>query len=251
LKAVIDIIYAGHILETAFQLKKFLLTQKSCILSMETSKTSTLEEISQKLRDNIELYFWKGRGNRQTFREEIKKLVADGELTKEEYNYLLKNERRVLVKTQLIHLIPELQSQDVIEKTLKHLSNVVYSKKFKEAETRKEALENQLLSQISEHLHSTLHPKVTTVSEAFSFIRSLIEESADLSKEYLKISNQLLEMRDVFLEQGKSPMLLHDLEKMSTKLIFAAKSNDPTDQPTKEELTSMLNDIQISSGVSQ
>ncbi len=216
---------------------------------METSRTSTIDEISQKLKDNIALYYWNGRGNRQTFREDVKKLVTNEILTKEEYNYLLKNERRVLVKTQLIHLIPELQSQEVIEKTLKHLSNVVFSKKYKEAETRKETLENQLLSQISDHLHSTLHPKVTTVNEAFSFIRSLIEESSDLSREYMKISNQLLEIRDVFLEQGKSPMLLHDLEKMSTKMIFASKSNEPNDQPTKEELITMLNDIQISSGV--
>jgi hypothetical protein len=218
---------------------------------METAKTSTLEEISQKLKDNIALHYWRGRGNRQSFREDVKKLVANDILTKDEYNYLLKNERRVLVKTQLIHLIPELQSQEVVEKTLKHLSNVVFSKKYKEAETRKESLENQLLTQISEHMHETLHPKVTTVNEAFSFIRSLIEESVNLSQEYLKISNQLLEIRDVFLEQGKSSMLLHDLEKMSTKLIFASKSNDPTDQPTKEELISLLNEIQISSGVSQ
>ncbi|MCE7741639.1 MAG: hypothetical protein GOP50_04210 [Candidatus Heimdallarchaeota archaeon] len=218
---------------------------------MDTSRTSTLDEISQKLKDNIALNYWKGRGNRQTFREDVKKLVANEILTKDEYNYLLKNERRVLVKTQLIHLIPELQSQEVVEKTLKHLSNVVFSKKYKEAETRKEELENQLISQISEHLHSTLHPKVTTINEAFSFIKSLIEESSDLTKEYLKISNQLLEIRDVFLEQGKSPMLLHDLEKLSTKMIFASKSNEPAEQPTKEELISILTDIQISSGVSQ
>lgn len=218
---------------------------------MDISKTSTLDEIVQKLKDNIAGYYWKGRGNRQSFREDIKNLVNNEILTKDEYNYLLKNERRVLVKTQLIHLIPELQSQDVIEKTLKHLSNVIFNKKYKEAETRKETLENQLLSQISEHLNSTLHPKVTTINEAFTFIRSLIEESSDLSQEYLKISNQLLEIRDVFLEQGKSPMLLHELEKMSTKLIFASKSNNPEDQPKKEELISMLNDIQINSGVSQ
>ncbi len=217
---------------------------------MDASRTSMLDEISQKLKDNIALYYWKGRGNRQTFREEVKKLVSDEILTKDEYNYLLKNERRVLVKTQLIHLIPELQSQEVVEKTLKHLTNVVFGKKYKEAETRKEDLENHLVSQISEHLHSTLRPNVSTVSEAFSFIRSIIEESADLSHEYLKISNQLLEIRDVFLEQGKSPMLLHEIEKMSTKMIFASKSNDPNDQHTKEELISKLNEIQISSGVS-
>lgn len=218
---------------------------------MDTDKTSTLEDISQKLKDNIAMYYWKGRGNRQSFREDVKSLVANEILTKDEYNYLLKNERRVLVKTQLIHLIPELQSQEVVEKTLKHLSNVVFNKKYKEAETRKESLENKLVTQISEHLYSTLHPNVTTVNEAFAFIRSLVEESTDLSQEYLKISNQLLEIRDVFLEQGKSSMLLHDLEKMSTKLIFASKSNNPDDKPTKEELIAQLNDIQISSGVSQ
>ena len=217
---------------------------------MDTVKTSTLEDITQKLKENIPLYYWNGRGNRQSFRDDVKKLVSNEILTKDEYNYLLKNERRVLVKIQLIHLIPELQSQEVIEKTLKHLSNVVFNKKYKEAETRKENLENQLISQISEHLHTTLHPQVTTVPDAFSFIKSLIEESSDLSKEYLKISNQLLEIRDVFLEQGKSPMLLHEIEKMSTKLIFASKSTAETDQPTKEELITMINEIQINAGVS-
>jgi hypothetical protein len=217
---------------------------------MENAKTSTLEEISQKLKDFIPRHYWNGRGNRQSFRDDVKKLVTEEKLSKDEYNYLLKNERRVLVKTQLIHLIPELQSQEVVEKTLKHLSNVVFSKKYKEAETRKEELENQLVSQIADHLHSTLNPKATSTNDAFSFIRNLIEGSSNLSQEYLKISNQLLEIRDVLLEQGKSPMILHGLEKMSTKLIFAAKSNDPTDQPTKDELLKLISDIQIDSEIS-
>ena len=66
---------------------------------MDTTKTSMLDEIAQKLRENIETSYWNGRGNRQSFRESVKQLVTDGKLTKDEYNYLLKNERRVLVKT--------------------------------------------------------------------------------------------------------------------------------------------------------
>ena len=218
---------------------------------MDSLKTSTLEEISQKLKENIDMYYWRGRGNRQSFREEVKKLVSTGIMTKDEYNYLLKNERRVLVKTQLIHLIPELQSQDVIENILKHLSNVIVGKKHKESETRKEELENQIIKQISEHMHLTLHPKTSNVKEVLKLIREIISDSNDLSKEYLKISNQLLEARDNLLEKGQGPMLLHEIEKMSTKMIFASKSNNPDEMPGKEELLNMLNEIQIGAGITE
>ncbi|MCE7746941.1 MAG: hypothetical protein GPJ51_00980 [Candidatus Heimdallarchaeota archaeon] len=216
---------------------------------MDATKTSTLDEIVLKLREHIEMSYWNGRGNRQTFREDVKKLVADEKLTKDEYNYLLKNERRVLVKTQLIHLIPELQSQDVFENTLKHLSNVVFGKKYKEAETKKGDLENQIIRQIAQHLNSTLHPQISTVNDGFGLIRHLISESVDISQELLKISNQLIEIRDALLEKGHNPMLLREIEQLSTKLIFASKSSNPEDIPSKEEILDMLNEIQISSGI--
>ena len=98
---------------------------------MESTKTSVLAEITEKLRENIEPSFWKGRGNRESFRKNVKELVVSGILSKDEYSYLLKNERRILVKTQLIHLIPELQSQEIIETTLKHLSNVILEKRVR------------------------------------------------------------------------------------------------------------------------
>lgn len=216
---------------------------------MDTPKTSILDEIALKLREHIDMSYWAGRGNRQSFREDVKKLVAEEKLTKDEYNYLLKNERRVLVKTQLIHLIPELQSQEVFENTLKHLSNVVFGKKYKEAETKKETLENQIIRQIAQHLNSTLHPQITTVTDGFGLIKHLINESPDISQELLKISNQLIEIRDALLEKGQSPMLLREIEQLSTKLVFASKSNNPEDIPSKEEILNMLNEIQISAGV--
>ncbi len=216
---------------------------------MDTVKTSTLDEIALKLREHIDMSYWAGRGNRQSFREDVKKLVAEEKLTKDEYNYLLKNERRVLVKTQLIHLIPELQSQEVFENTLKHLSNVVFGKKYKEAETKKGALENDIIRQIAQHLNATLHPQISTVNDGFGLIKHLINESPDISQELLKISNQLIEIRDALLEKGHSPMLLREIEQLSTKLVFASKSTNPDDIPSKEEILSMLNEIQISSGV--
>ena len=160
-----------------------------------------------------------------------------------------KNDRRILVKTQLIHLIPELQSQEVVENTLRHLSNVILEKIYKEGETRREEVERQILDQIASHLQSTFHPKIVTVKDAFTHLRQIIQESSDISQELIKISNQLLEVRDGLLEKGQSPMLLHEIDKLSTKLVFAAKSNNPDDIPSKSDLLNWLNDIQITSNV--
>ena len=215
---------------------------------METTKTSTLDEITEKLKDNLDGSFWKGRGNREMFREAVKNLVASEILTKDEYNYLLKNERRVLVKTQLIHLIPELQAQETVETTVKHLSSVIFEKKYREAETRREDIERQIIKQISDHLSSTFHPKVQSVKDAFTHIYQLIEESPDITKEFLKISNQLIEIRDGLLEKGHTPMLLHEIERLSTKLVFAAKSNKPEDIPSKETVLEWVNEIKANSG---
>ena len=216
---------------------------------MDTAKTSILDEIALKLREYIDMSYWAGRGNRQSFREDVKKLVSEEKLTKDEYNYLLKNERRVLVKTQLIHLIPELQSQEVFENTLKHLSNVVFGRRYKEAETKKGELENQIIRQIAQHLDSTLHPQISSVNDGFGLIKHLINESPDVSQELLKISNQLIEIRDALLEKGHSPMLIREIEQLSTKLVFASKSTNPDDIPSKVEILNMLNEIQISTGV--
>ncbi|MHA1259119.1 MAG: hypothetical protein ACTSSG_12330 [Candidatus Heimdallarchaeaceae archaeon] len=211
---------------------------------METSKVSMLDEITYKLKNHLDGSFWQGRGNRELFRESIKKLVSSEILSKEEYNYLLKNERRILVKTQLIHLIPELQSQEILETTVRHLSNVIFEKKYKEAETKREEVEKQIIDQISTHLHNTFHPKIQTAQDAFLHIKQLINESHDISKELLKISNQLLEIRDNLLEKGQSPLLLREIERLSTKLVFASKSKNPEDIPSKEELLEMITKIQ-------
>ena len=53
---------------------------------MDTVKTSTLDEIALKLREHIDMSYWNGRGNRQSFREDVKKLVAEEKLTKDEYH---------------------------------------------------------------------------------------------------------------------------------------------------------------------
>ncbi|MCG3215152.1 MAG: hypothetical protein KAS63_00395 [Candidatus Heimdallarchaeota archaeon] len=216
---------------------------------MEPIKTSILDEITEKLKSNLDASFWKGRGNREMFRETVKNLVASEILSKDEYNYLLKNERRVLVKTQLLHLIPELQSQEVIENTVRHLSSVILEKKYKEAETKREDIERQIINQISSHLNSTFHPKIITVKDAFSHMEQLIDESSDVSKELLKISNQLIVIRDSLLEKGHSSLLLHEIERLSTKLVFAAKSNNPEDIPSREEILNWINEVKKNSGV--
>ena len=212
---------------------------------MENTKTSMLAEITEKLRDNIEPSFWKGRGNRESFRKNVKQLVETGILTKDEYTYLLKNERRILVKTQLIHLIPELQSQEIIETTLKHLANVILEKRIQGAESRRAAVEKEILLQMNEHLHETYHPKITTGTDVFSILKQLIEESPDITQELIKISNHLLEVRDNLLESGQKAILLHEIDKISTRLVFAAKSNNPEDVPSKEDLLHLLNELQM------
>lgn len=212
---------------------------------MENTKTSMLAEITEKLRDNIEPSFWKGRGNRESFRKNVKQLVETGILTKDEYTYLLKNERRILVKTQLIHLIPELQSQEIIETTLKHLANVILEKRIQGAESRRGAVEKEILLQMNEHLHETYHPKITTGTDVFSILKQLIEESPDITQELIKISNHLLEVRDNLLESGQKAILLHEIDKISTRLVFAAKSNNPEDVPSKEDLLHLLNELQM------
>ena len=194
---------------------------------MESVKTSTLDEITTKFKENIEPSYWKGKGNREMFREAVKELVSSGILTKDEYNYFLKNERRVLVKTHLIHLIPELQSQEVLENTLRHLSSVILEKKHKEAEKMREETQRDIVNHVANHLHETFHAKANTIQDSFNLIELLIEQSQDVSNELVKISNQLIEVRDNLLEKGYSPMLLHEIEKLSAKFIFAAKSNNP------------------------
>ena len=65
------------------------------------------------------------------------------------------------------------------------------------------------------------------------------------NKELIKIANHLLEIRDNLLEKGHKATLLHELDKVSTRLIFAAKSNNPEDIPTKEELLNLLKELQV------
>ncbi|MHA1952892.1 MAG: hypothetical protein ACXAAM_00315 [Candidatus Heimdallarchaeaceae archaeon] len=216
---------------------------------MESVKTSILDEITYKLKENIDSSYWKGRGNRERFRESIKELVSSGILSKDEYSYFMKNERRVLVKTHLIHLIPELQSQEVLENTLRHLSSVILEKKHKETEKKREETQRDIINHIANHLNETFHPKISTIEDSFSMIELLIEQSRDISNELLKISNQLIEIRDNLLEKGHSPMLLHEIEKLSTKLVFAAKSNNPEDTPTKDDLIGWIKEIQQGSEI--
>ena len=199
---------------------------------MESVKTSILDEITYKLKENIDSSYWKGRGNREGFRESIKELVSSGILSKDEYSYFMKNERRVLVKTQ---------------NTLRHLSSVILEKKHKEAEKKRDETQRDIINHIANHLNETFHPKVSTIEDSFSLIELLIEQSQDISNELMKISNQLIEIRDNLLEKGHSPMLLHEIEKLSTKLVFAAKSNNPEDAPTKDDLISWIKEIQQSS----
>ena len=89
---------------------------------------------------------------------------------------------------------------------------------------------------------------IDELSNHTQFLQSMLKKDITID-ELLKISNQLIEIRDALLEKGHSPMLIREIEQLSTKLIFASKSNNPKDIPSKEEILNMLNEIQISSGI--
>ena len=147
------------------------------------------------------------------------------------------------MKTQLIHLIPELQSQEIVETTLKHLSNVILEKRVQGAEGTRSSVEKEILLQINNHLRETYHPQISVGADVFSFLKQLIEESPDITKELLKISNHLLRIRDNLLEKGHKATLLHEIDKVSTRMIFAAKSNNPEDVPSKQELLNLVDEL--------
>lgn len=213
---------------------------------MPSSKT-TLDELSDTIKQNVNPSFWKGLGNRVSFRKEIKKLVAEDKISKIDYNYFLKNERRILMKTELIHLIPELQSKEVLEQTFKHLYTAVVEKNNVERETQRESCERKLVESLENHLEDTLNPKKGSLKEGFDYLLELIEESQDLFKDLMKISKYLADIRDDLLEKGQSRRYLYEIEKVSSKLANIARNPNPIDIPSKEELAESIMGLRMMS----
>lgn len=210
---------------------------------MVSSRNSTLSIISTKITENLDKTFWKGKGNHKEFREKMKQLVEKGVLTKEEYSYLLKNERRVLIKTQLIHLIPELRTQQVLETTLRHLANVLSSQYMKTEGATKEVAEEFIIDQLTEHFSSIFHPQLSSIREVVTHIIDIIENSPNYLQEFTKISNLLTDLKDRLLERGERRTMIYSIDRFASQLVSASKSNDPKKIPSKEDLIKEIKEL--------
>ncbi|MHA1686601.1 MAG: hypothetical protein ACTSYD_09390 [Candidatus Heimdallarchaeaceae archaeon] len=210
---------------------------------MVSSRNSTLNVISTKITENLDKVFWKGKGDHKEFREKMKQFVKQGILTKEEYTYLLKNERRILIKTQLIHLIPELKAQQVLETTLRHLANVLSSQHMKTEGATKESAEEFIIEQLNEHFNSIFHPQLSSIQEVVSHIIDIIENSPNYLQEFTKISNLLTDLKDRLLERGERRTMIYSIDRFASQLVSASKSNDPNKIPSKDDLIREIKEL--------
>jgi len=137
---------------------------------------STIDVIVQKLKSHLDKQFWIGKGDRKQFKNAIKKLESEGILSKKEYTYLIKNERPILIKTRLIHLIPELQSQTVLESTLSNIVSIILETRVKSGKREQEVIES-LLDEIRKHLENSFNPKMTSLSDGLSYLINMIQNS--------------------------------------------------------------------------
>ena len=195
---------------------------------------STIDVIVQKLKSHLDKQFWIGKGDRKQFKNAIKKLESEGILSKKEYTYLIKNERPILIKTRLIHLIPELQSQTVLESTLSNIVSIILETRVKSGKREQEVIES-LLDEIRKHLENSFNPKITSLSDGLSYLINMIQNSKDIERDYLKVSELLQKMRDELLELGESRRTVYEIDKLAKKFANLARTN-PAQQPQREEL---------------
>lgn len=210
---------------------------------MVSSKNSILDVLSSKIQNSIDKAFWKGKGTHQEFRDQIKLLVENGVISTEEYSYLLKNERRILVKTKLIHLIPELQSQPVMETTLRHLANVLATHMINTENLPKESSEERIIDELNEHFKAIFHPQLSSINDVINYILDIVENSPNYQQEFVKIANLLTDLKDRLLEKGEKRTVIYAIDKYATKLINASTTNDPSKIPSKEDLVAEVKEL--------
>ncbi|MHA1302476.1 MAG: hypothetical protein ACTSQE_08770 [Candidatus Heimdallarchaeaceae archaeon] len=211
---------------------------------MSLSRSSKLDDIVANLQKHLNPAFWQGRGNRNSFKRAIKDLLSENKISKDEYNYIQKNERRVLTKAQLIHIMPEIQSQEVLENTLKNLSQVIVRKKSSGIETSKEKVQKDLVRIVEDHMKQVFEPKFGSVSEEFSNVIDIIMDSVDVSLELEKISNKLTSIRDTLLEKGYSRMLIYDIDRLAARMVNLTKKSAPGEMPSRDELADYIKQLQ-------
>ncbi|MHA1351641.1 MAG: hypothetical protein ACTSPP_02465 [Candidatus Heimdallarchaeaceae archaeon] len=178
---------------------------------------SKLDIIITKLKDHLDQSFWLGKGTRNSFKKSIKNLLEEGVLTKAEYSYIQKNERRVLTKAQLIHIIPEIQQKDILENTIRNLSRVIVKKKSSSIDVSEENVKQNLQNEVRNYMKDIFEEKFETISDEFDNVISIILNSVDVSLELEKLSNRLISIRDSLLEKGYSRMLIYDIEEMPSR----------------------------------
>lgn len=193
--------------------------------------SSKLDIISKKLENQLDDQYWRGVGTRDSLKEEINQFVEEGILTKQEQDYYLKNERRVLTKIQLIHALPELHKKEIMETTLKHLAHVM----VKKGQFSKKYDEDLLINEAKDHIIDTYKEKIETVNDGFRVLKKQIKASPELSKDIPKLLAILEEIRDLLLETGKA-LAMHKVNRLSNKLELAMKNTNPRNNLSKNDL---------------
>ncbi len=193
--------------------------------------SSKLDIISKKLETHLEDRYWKGAGTRDSLKEDINQFVEKGIVTKQEQDYYLKNERRVLTKIQLIHALPELHTKEIMETTLKHLAHVM----VKKGQFSKKYDEEMLINEAKNHIIDTYKEKIESVNDGFRVLKKQIKASSELTKDIPKVLAILEEIRDLLLETGKA-LAMHKVNRLSSKLELAMKSTNPKNRLSKNDL---------------
>ena len=204
---------------------------------------SKLDTIISKLRNNLDQSFWLGKGTRNSFKKTIKDFHEKGILTKAEYNYIQKNERRVLTRAQLIHIIPEIQQKDILENTIRNLSRVIVKKKSSSIDVSEESVKQNLQNEVRNHMKDIFEEKFETVSDEFDNVISIILNSVDVSLELEKLSNRLISIRDALLEKGYSRMLIYAIDRLAARMLSLSKKSNPGEMPSREELADHIKQL--------
>ncbi len=209
------------------------------------TKQSKLETIVMSLKENLNPIYWTGKADYSQFKSDIKKLLTEGKLPKDEYDYIKKNERRVLTKTSLLHLLPEIQKREILENTLKNLAQVIVQRKSASIDVSPADVQEELKEKIKNHMKEVLEPKFGTITDEFNELTYIIKNSFDISLDLEKIANRLLIVKDRLLEKGYSRMLVYDIDRLAGKLSSLSKKATSGEMMSRDELLDVVQQLRF------
>ncbi len=207
------------------------------------AKISKIDSIVEKLRTNLDSSYWAGKGDRKSFKEVVDRLQNNSVLSKEEVVYLKKNERKILIKSHLIHLLAEIESPEIMENTLRNLSSALVAKYPLPGAITKEEKESKIADDIKDHLNRVFKIKISSLNDGLTRIIELIKASENLHQDLHRIVENLIMLRDLLVEKGQSHKTLYEIDKLATRLSHSAKSINPASTPSKESLITEINEI--------